>query len=208
LEDKLKRAEERIKELKADLDEANKLVEEEREFVEDADAMIEQWIGAFDMVLDDNGSWTWPEDEEVKFLNEGWDRYQELQRKWNKFVPEYNGMIYRLSGRMREIGRPLAASEAQCAAVLRLREAGGSLRGIAKETGLGLRTVRTIIGRKDGTDRTSKQTNMLRRRELDKARIAAWRARRRARAALPKRINTTLQTGENLIKAAKGLGKR
>src|SRR5258708_20796126 len=142
LEDKLKRAEERIKELKADLDEANKLVEEEREFVEDADAMIEQGIGGFDMVLDDNGSWTWPEDEEVKFLNEGWDRYQELQRKWNKFVPEYNGIIYRLSGRMREIGRPLGASEAQCAAVLRLHEAGGSLRGIPTETGLGLRSVR------------------------------------------------------------------
>jgi hypothetical protein len=31
----------------------------------------------------------------------------------------------------------------------------GSLRGLAKATGLGLRTVRTIVGRQDGTDRTT-----------------------------------------------------
>jgi hypothetical protein len=51
--------------------------------------------------------------------------------------------------RPRNVGRPLAASEAQCATVLKLHKAGTSLRAIAEETSLGLRTVRTIVdGRK------------------------------------------------------------
>jgi DNA invertase Pin-like site-specific DNA recombinase len=40
----------------------------------------------------------------------------------------------------RDIGRPLAASEEQQAQVRQLREAGGTLRAIAKATGLGLQT--------------------------------------------------------------------
>lgn len=42
-------------------------------------------------------------------------------------------------------GRPLAATEAQIAEVRKLRKAGGSLRDIASQTGLGLQTVRTIL---------------------------------------------------------------
>lgn len=48
-------------------------------------------------------------------------------------------------------GRPIAANEAQQAEVLRLREAGETLRGIARRTGLGMMTVVTI---------TSKRKNM------------------------------------------------
>lgn len=44
-----------------------------------------------------------------------------------------------------DVGRPLAATDAQCAEVRKLRKAEVSLRDIAERTGLGVRTVRTIL---------------------------------------------------------------
>ena len=82
--------------------------------------------------------------------DEWFEKYQMLLRNWNRFVPEWNALV-----RPRNVGRPLAASEAQVAEVLKLHKAGGSLRGIADATSLGLATVRTIIGQKNGTDRTT-----------------------------------------------------
>jgi hypothetical protein len=41
--------------------------------------------------------------------------------------------------------------------VLKLRKAGNSLREIVEETNLGLRTVRTIVDQRKGTDRTTKK---------------------------------------------------
>jgi DNA-binding NarL/FixJ family response regulator len=55
----------------------------------------------------------------------------------------------------RNIGRPLAASIEQCNTVLRLHEQGCSLRGIADETNLSVRTIRTIVEKQDGADRAS-----------------------------------------------------
>jgi hypothetical protein len=78
-----------------------------------------------------------------------------------------------------------------------------SLRAIAEETSLTLRTVRTIIGRAQGTDRTTMKH--LARIDPDRARAASWKARKRTRDALPKQINESLKTGRELIKAAKGL---
>jgi hypothetical protein len=62
--------------------------------------------------------------------------------------------------------------------------------------------VRTIIGKVDGTDRTSVKRDKLRRRELNRARQATWRARKRIRDGLPKRINDVLKNGEELVKQA------
>ena len=83
-------------------------------------------------------------------------------------------------------------SGAQQAEVRKLHKLGASLREITRETSLGLQTVRTIIGKADGSDRTNRQRNELRKLELNRARIKAWRARKRSRDALPKRI-TELQ---------------
>jgi hypothetical protein len=60
--------------------------------------------------------------------------------RWNKLVPEYNAVVA-----PRDIGRPVAASDAQQTEVMVLHKAGKSLRWIAGATGLGLRTVRTIV---------------------------------------------------------------
>jgi DNA-binding CsgD family transcriptional regulator len=126
------------------------------------------------------------------------DAHVALLRRWNALVPKYNAAIV-----PRTFGRPLAASEAQQRQVLALRKAGKSLRAIVNTTGLSLRTVRTIIGKADGTDRTTKRTNEVRRLELNRAAMATYRARKRARDALPKRINALLQSGPELLRRAR-----
>ena len=131
------------------------------------------------------------------------DDYDAFVRGWNKFVPRYNAVV-----NPRAPGRPLAASDKQCAEVLRLRKDCLSLRAIAKHTNLGLQTVRNIVGKRDGTDRTAKRDAKLRKRELNRANMAAWRPCKRTRDALPRRIQTTLEKGRELLKAAKGTGKR
>ena len=97
--------------------------------------------------------------------------------------------------------------DAQVKEVRKLRKKGLSLRLIAAQTNLGLRTVRTIVEKNQGTDRTSRRTNLLRKRELDRLRSAEYRARKRGRDQLPKQIEATLKRGADLIKAAKGLGE-
>ena len=87
--------------------------------------------------------------------------------------------------------------------MLKLHKAGGSLRGIAEDTSLGFATVRTIVSQKNGTDRTT--VKHLERIDPDRAAAARWRARKRTRDALPKRINETLTKGRELVKEAKGL---
>jgi hypothetical protein len=196
LEDELEQRDHRIRELCADLDKAEKLVWEMREHVEDAGTLIGSWIEAFDMVQDDDGAWKWS----TAFVegHEWFKKYDALVTKWNRFVPEWNAMV-----RPRNVGRPLAASEAQVAEVLKLHKTGGSLRGIAEDTSLGLATVRTIVSQKNGTDRTT--VKHLERIDPDRAASARWRARKRTRDALPKRINETLAKGRELVKEAKGL---
>jgi hypothetical protein len=90
---------------------------------------------------------------------------------------------------------------AQCATVRELHKRGMSLRGIADETSLPLWTVRTIVDKRNGTDRTT--VKHLQRIDPDRKREAAWRARGRVRNALPKRIDATLARGRELVKAAK-----
>jgi Helix-turn-helix domain of resolvase len=97
----------------------------------------------------------------------------------------------------RDLGRPLAASDAQCAQVRKLRKAKMSLREIAEETSLSLQTVRTIIGCEARSDRTS--VKRLQKVDPDHAAVTAWKARKRTRDALPRRINETLAEGVALL---------
>jgi hypothetical protein len=89
--------------------------------------------------------------------------------------------------------------------VLKLRKEGMPYRLIMDETGLGLQTIRTIIGRKERTDRTT--VTRLERLGIDKAELNRTKARKRTRDALPKRINEALDEGAALVTEAKGLGK-
>jgi hypothetical protein len=197
LEDDVKQRNGRIRELTKERDEERELVEQMREHVEDADAVIEQWKEGFDMVLDDNGEWTIPDTVESS-LYEINAAYRELLNKWNRLVPDYNAVV---APRLRNVGRPIAASETQQAAVLKLRKAGRSLRGIVDETSLGFATVRTIVEKGDGVDRATMRR--LHRIAPDKFLEAALRRRKRSRDALPQRIGQTLKRGAELLKEAK-----
>ena len=75
-----------------------------------------------------------------------------------------------------------------------------------EQTGLGLQTVRTILDKQTGNDRTSKKREGLRKQELDRLRAAEWRLRKKELDFLPKRITQTRNRGEDVVKAAKGLG--
>lgn len=204
LEAELHQRDDKIKELTNERDEALELVNRIRLQVEDAGENIESWIEVFDMQLGNSGNWMWDPSQSVL-----WDKHRalldehnKLIREWNKFIGEYNTVV-----QPRERGRPLAASKAQQSEVLKQHKKRIPLRGIAATTGLSLRTVRTIIDTADQKGRAAKRTNLLRRRELDRRRAAAFRARHRARDQLPEKIAEVQKTGMALIKEVKGLGR-
>ncbi|MGY2995830.1 hypothetical protein [Mesorhizobium sp. URHB0026] len=204
LEADLAGRDDKIKQMTTDLAEARDLVDRMREHVDDVSSSIETWVTAFDLSLGEDGVWKIDRSQ-----SDVWEKHLQLHeehlaliRKWNKFVPEYNAAIL-----ARDIGRPLAASEAQRADVLKRHKAGESLRAISKATALGLRTVRTIIDKHQGTDRASKRANELRRVEFNRQRAAAFRVRKRGMEAMPKQIGELQKAGAALVKRAKGLGK-
>ncbi len=197
----LQHRDDQIKELRKDNSRAFDLVAEMREQVEDGNALIDSWIEVFKMEQNDDGVWMFQPMAAVDDFNALYEDREKLVRQWNKFIGDYNRTVA-----PRGLGRPLQASDAQVKEVRKLRKAKASLRVIAEQTGLGLRTVRTIIGKDAGTDRTSKRTNHLRKREVDRLKAAEYRVRKRARDSLPKRITEIQKRGEALVKAAKGLG--
>ena len=201
LEREVERLRDKLKDAEREKTEALDLVAEMREHIEDHDATLERWIEVFKMWQDDAGVYQFeytPGDvwEEHQELLSDWNQ---LIARWNKFVPKYNATIH-----PRDRGRPLAASEAQVDRVRSLRKGGMSLRAIVRETALGMSTVRTIVGNADGTNAASREHRELVRREHDRLRAAAYRARKKDAAALPKRITAVKKHGVDLIKAAKG----
>jgi hypothetical protein len=68
-----------------------------------------------------------------------------------------------------------------------------------------LQTVRTIVGKDNGNDRTSKREQQridTRREQL------RWKSQKRAGDALPRQAQRVVEEGKALLKEAKGLGKR
>jgi hypothetical protein len=158
--------------------------------------MVDAWKQAFEMEQNDKGDWVW----KASFVegDEWFAKHQAIVQDWNRFVPEYNAAV-----RPRNVGRPLAASDAQCNQVRKLRKAGTSLRDIADETSLSLQTVRTIVDQAAGVDRTT--LKHLKRIDPDRARERQWRAKSQSRKALPKRIAAWEETAAELRKEVKGL---
>jgi len=197
LEDALKEKERRLEELKADLDKANDLVQRQDEHVQDCREMMDQWIEAFEMVQGDSSAWEW---SELVVSGAKWhSRYVDLVREWNRNVADFNATMVR----RRNVGRPLAASDAQRQTVIKLRTAGKSLRAIADETSLGLTTVRTILDQRDRRDRTSVKHLERIRRDMGEERT--WQSQQRIRRSLPRRIDAVQRQSAELRKEAKGL---
>jgi hypothetical protein len=199
LQDELKHKDARIEELRQEIDEQRELIQRFREHAEDYDNCMERWKETFQMTMTDDGRWTWDPfwNEHNKLV----DDYNALVRNWNKYLPLINS-------HGQPVGRPLAASEAQVAQVRMLHKQGLSLRGIADETSLGLNTVRTIIAKGRGNDRTTKKHRQrLERIELDRTWLASQRRQKRSGDALPRQAQRMFEEGEALIKEAKGLGR-
>lgn len=193
-----------LSEARREKDEALELVQTMREHLQESSDLIDQWIEVFDMQQDERGVWIFDRNaslfEEYKTLL---DEHRSLLAEWNKFVPRYNATVA-----PQNIGRPLAASEAQVAEVKRLRKTGQSLREVVKATGLSMRTVRTILDKDEGKGRAAAKAHELRRKEFGRLRAAAFRARKRKLDALPKEIARVQADAKRLAKAAKGLHGR
>ena len=204
LEDKLRLRDEQIKHMRETETRHHELMTEMREWLEDQNALIESWIDVFGMEQGESGAWQF-DASQSKLWTDHLDLHNEhmaLVRQWNKFVGQFNATVMQ-----RDVGRPLAASEAQCEQVRKMRKAGASLRAIVSETSLSIRTVRTILDKDAGNDPASKRTKVLRRKELNRQRAAAFRTRKARRDAIPKSVTELRARAADLIKAAKGLGK-
>ena len=193
LEDEIAHRDRRIVELRQEIDDLRDRVRRMEENVEDSANVIESWKETFDMEQTDDG-WTWKPfwEQHHKLIED----YNALVRQWNKYLPIL---------RRQNVGRPLAASEAQCIQVLKLHKAGNSLRGIAEETSLSLNTVRTIVSKATGADRATK--SRWQRIDPDRQRLATWKRQRRTGDTLPRRAQRTAEKGRALLKEAKGLGR-
>jgi hypothetical protein len=191
--DQLRQRDGLIAELRSERDEQTDLIRRLREHAEDYVTSIESWRETFEMELTDEG-WSWQ-----PFWDEHWklvDRLNALVRDWNRMIPLIDGV--------RDVGRPLAASEAEAAYVLKLHRQRKSLRAIADETSLSLRTVRTIIGRAHFSDRTSVKRRKI---AIDQHERAHWKATRRTGDALPQQVQAVIEIGQALVQEAKGLGR-
>jgi hypothetical protein len=194
LERELRLRDERIRELKDEIDGSRELVREMEEHVQERDEYLETFITTFGLTLNDQGNW---ENGEfiTRYRAEG-DQYENLRGRFNKLVRDFTRYAVLPS----PVGRPIAASEAQQAQVLKLRKGGMSLRGIAEETSLGFPTVRTIVDKHAGNDRG---TVKRRQRFGLEPKRKDWRPT--AMGHLPKRATAHFEKGRELLKEAKGL---
>jgi hypothetical protein len=186
----------RNEELRKEIDDQREQITQLREYAEDYVNCLESWREAFSMVMTDSGGWTW-----APF----WDGHKQLVADYNKLVRRWNQYLPLINREPRNVGRPLAASDAQVAEVRKLRKAGRSLRGIAEDTSLGLDTVRTIVGKMSGGDRTTRKHRVragVERIDL-RAQMATWKRQQRTGDALPKQVYRVIDEGRELIKQTK-----
>jgi uncharacterized coiled-coil protein SlyX len=121
LEDELMRRNERISELRDEVDELRDKITRMRDHVEEGRAITESWCETFDMKLTEDNCWTWKPfwDEHYQLI----DDYNALVDRFNALVRDWNTHIAYAKPR-RNVGRPLAASEAQVRQVRRLHRGG------------------------------------------------------------------------------------
>jgi hypothetical protein len=192
----LRLKDERIAELKREIDEGRELVGRMEEHVQERDEYLESFIATFGMEQGDDGCWRW--EAFVTGYNANVGKFNALRDRYNKLVRAFR----RFAVPPQPVGRPVAASEAQQAQIVKHHKAGKSARWLAEEMTLSRRTVTTIIGKLDGTDRTTAKH----RQRLDlEPKVKDWRPATMTR--LPKRATEHFEKGRALLKEAKGLGR-
>jgi hypothetical protein len=182
LEHALKERGAHIKELTAERGARRALVAKISKQMENMNAAVDRWIEAFDKEVNEKGEYHW-----CPSLMQRYEKLvaesRRLLRDWNKFIPRCSGFA---ASTRHNIGRPLAASPTQRDDVLERRRAGHSLRAIAYETSLSLRTVRTITEKAGGVDRAI--LARLERVFPDRLAAAHERANKRLREGPPRPI--------------------
>jgi hypothetical protein len=196
LERELRFKDERIVELKNEIDESRALVQKMEEHVQEQNEYLETFITSFGLVLNDDHKWS--NGEFIHGQLDLIDKFNDLIDRHNKLVRDFNHYAVP----PQPVGRPIAASEAQQAQIIKHHKAGKSARWIAEEMTLSRRTVTTIIGKRDGTDRTS---NRHRQRLGLEPKRKDWRPASIKR--LPKRATVHFKKGRELLKEAKALGR-
>jgi hypothetical protein len=134
----------RIKGLTDKLERKRNLVRDMRQHVERTIGLTQRWADTL-----------YRSEDSRRKLDDALKDYENLRTEFNELVRLWNRYIEMVGPQ--PVGRPLQATDAQIDEVRKLRNAGASLRNIATETNLGLRTVRTITGQQDGSDRTSEK---------------------------------------------------
>ncbi len=193
---RLELKDERIRELKDEVDQGREFVHRMEEHVQERDEYLERFITTFGLTIDDDGKWC--NGEFLRQHNNLVDEFNDLADRYNRLVRDFN----QYAVPPQPVGRPIAASEAQQAQIIKHHKAGKSSRWIAEEMTLSRRTVTTVIGRFDGTDRTMARHR--KRLGLEPKR-KDWRPATIKR--LPKGATEHFEKGRELIKEAKGLGR-
>lgn len=194
LERELRLRDERIRELRDEVDQSRDLLRRMEEQVQERDEYLETFITTFGLTLNDDSQWE--NGEFIRGHNALVNRFNELVDRYNKLVRDFN----QYAVPPKPVGRPLAASEAQQAQVIKHHKAGKSARWIAEEMTLSRRTVTTVIDKLDGSDRNTQK----RRRQLGlEPKRKDWRPA--AMARLPKRATEHFEKGRELLKEARGL---
>jgi len=194
LERELARKDERIAELRDEVDEGRELMHRMEEHVQERDEYLEAFCSTFGLELNSDGKWT--NGAFIERHNRLCDAYSDLLGRYNKLVVSWNrGIADKLP-----VGRPVAASEAQQERVRKLHKAGHSSRWIAEELTLSRRTVTTILDKDMGADRTSQRH----RKRLGLEPVKKdWR--RASMDRLPKAATKLRAAAADLLQEAKGL---
>ena len=134
LERELRLRDERISELRDEVDEGRELVRAMEEHVQERDEYLETFISAFG--LDAQRRRQMGRTASSSRLSTSWSiSFNDLVDRYNKLVRDYN----QYAMPPQPVGRPIAASEAQQAQVLKHHKAGKSARWIAEEMTLSRR---------------------------------------------------------------------
>ena len=203
LEDELEQQTRKVREQATRIDEQQDLIKNIVDTLDRQVETIDGWIEVFGLKQNEDGVWLFNARKGYENAAKAYDQYNSLVKEWNKFVPQYNTLVGN-----RDIGRPLAASEAQQADVKKRRKAGESLRMIADRTGLSLRTVRTILDKAAGKARGSEKAGKLRKAEYDRQRAAAYRRRLNAAKAVGPQVQSLRDEEAEIRKAVAGLRSR
>ena len=168
-----------------------------REQVEDAGGVIDSWIEAFEMVQDENGKWSYAEwtDNCVEYR----ERYFELLKQWNRHVDLFNNTTQR-----RNVGRPLAASAAQVTEVRKLHKAGGLRCAALPRTAGSACNDGANHHRASTTAPTAPPSSTCSASTLTGSEVLTWKARKRTRDGLPKRIDATYAGGTRAGEGGQG----